>query len=480
MISVIMANSLINLPTEIQLAILVSLNTLDDAVNLANTCRGFSALFAGYKGEIARKIVVSWNPCFVSLQPGLIFYPQLSSDVYQYDLCLFKLNKAHEKMSGRDRQTPPEDRPLPRVFWSCMEANWLNETSIDEIVRYICQHWQKTKILRELYLDPNIVDEFDSFRSNFETFKECEGKADLVKPGFSLPGSRRSGLSKLCLRILGLGKYVFRRQHNDRNRCERQCHFGPNFSARFHKALCLHSIAVVSRLIAIFDLRELEPLPIHEIWIKESVYIGGNLVRPATQEKLDCLEVYDFIYLFLLRKAVPPEYAYSWHLHGTDWFDLVIHERVLTLIRAGMSWFHATAQIRRCLQPFDVADLISQQVCESKKEDARDWHRYLSCRGMSAFGGVDRVTWFNQFGRASMVRALIAHGGRDPVWYDKQDYSWWDRFRVRAGSPFDPRFDLRSLRIYNDFPWNCPQPIPRHKKGASAMLADSEQHPGDP
>ena len=399
--------------------------------------------------------------------------PQVSSEAYQYDLCLFKLNRVYQRIA-RSYQSGYHthlDGVDPGLFLSCVNASWLTETSIDEIVRSICAHWQSTKILRDIYLDRKVAAEYRVFRARFSASTRSE-KANLVKPGFPMAGFRKLGLRKLFLHTSGLGKHIFPPSDNYRSQSKRRSHFGPNFGGRFHRALCLHSIAVVSRQITIAaGGPESEGISLSDMWTKERVRIGGETVSLTKQDKLDCLEVFDFLYLFALRKVVPPKDTESWAV------DEVLDFRAIrgdpNPPRPGNEdWFDSTVHLRRCLQPVDVATLISKKVWKSKNKPALDKEVYLKVRGAQDMQRGP-FEWRSCFGRWSMLDALKPPGD-NVAWFDSKDHGWWDRFRVQSGSPFDPRFELESL---NQFQTNEHLPATfNYRRGASFRLTYSEKN----
>ena len=130
--------------------------------------------------------------------------------------------------------------------------------------------------------------------------------------------------------------------------------------------------------------------------------------------------------------------------------------------------------MRRCLQPSCVADLITQQTWKMKGEEAPRKTLDLLRPGVCAIGDAGD-NWFQPAGRFSMIDVL--NNQERSQEFDKEDYSWWDRFRFQAGSPFDPHFDptdLDGFRLFYCCYRNPPFISSDHRKGASYRLAISK------
>ena len=97
------------------------------------------------------------------------------------------------------------------------------------------------------------------------------------------------------------------------------------FTARFHRNLGLLSVANASRNLATLsrneglwshehpnDLTEATTTKVFNSWSKNSVIVVGDIIILNSCTILDCLEVFDFIYLFLLKEALPLDNLDSW------------------------------------------------------------------------------------------------------------------------------------------------------------------------
>ena len=156
------------------------------------------------------------------------------------------------------------------------------------MVREICGRWQKTRMLGELYKNVRIFAEFERFLEDLkaESAASDEKMTNRVKPGFNgvnyLGPTPERTLPEVC----------------------------DDFTARFHRSLCLHSIGVSSRRIAnsiqVAGEEECDMLEkACQAWIKVDFTIGGRPSGPKFEERVDIVETWDFIYNFLLRKLFP-------------------------------------------------------------------------------------------------------------------------------------------------------------------------------
>lgn len=96
---------------------------------------------------------------------------QLSSDVYEYDFCLSKFQaagKEFELIYLQHGQWPDaKHRPLVETFLKyCADGFHPNDLN-DGVIDGICKRWQATREIRELYLNPAVFVEFETFRERF-------------------------------------------------------------------------------------------------------------------------------------------------------------------------------------------------------------------------------------------------------------------------------------------------------------------------
>lgn len=122
---------------------------------------------------------------------------------------------------------PAEQRPKGEVLLKCLNSKWTHEPLAEKAVTDIALRWQQLKYSRDIYLNDLLSKEFDSFRASL-AFESLSWKirAAIVEPGFVKFSSAMS------------------RQENSRG-------FDRDFKSRFHESLCLPSIGIISRSIAV-------------------------------------------------------------------------------------------------------------------------------------------------------------------------------------------------------------------------------------
>ena len=427
--------SVLDIPPELQLSVFGSLEDLDDALYFSQTCKTLRSLFAHAKKSIERAIIV--RPLSTLALNIWLTTMQTSSHVYEHDLCLSKLNEMREdlaqvyRVSGND--LPEEKRPKGHVLVKCLESKRTHGRLAETSITDIALRWQQLRYLRELYLDDLLSKEFDLFRSRFasESLSE-ETRAAIYEPGIIKSSDTMS-------------------------RLERSRGFDRNFKARFHKSLCLHSIAIISRSIAETSRDQLISSPSHTprdedidedaaqviadtvgvLWDKGSLDLGS---------KLDCLEVFDFLYIFLMRKLLPLEQLNSWTEENLDdWpYERVEHETEIE------SWYSFIGHAEWHLQPVDIVDLIKERAI-SGASYPRDKSLHMRVRGMFDVGDGGGMDWYTGFERDSMVDALrsglrIQQFENIDRWYRWWDRPrWWDQVRLRSGRPFEVGFQSKYL-----------------------------------
>ncbi|CAF9936941.1 MAG: hypothetical protein ALECFALPRED_007013 [Alectoria fallacina] len=404
-----MARYLINIPSELQVSVFGSCEDLDDALHLSQVCRDLRMLFRTDRRRIERQIITS-------------------SHVYEYDFCLSKLLTKHEELaelySKIGKRLPDGNKPSIKVFETCLSSKDDKEGLTKEEIQKIVIRWKHFSFLRGLYVDDDVFKEFDRFRAAFASGLTPEQGATIVSPGFdhaSVEASHRHRVPK--------------------NR------FAGDFKARFHKILCLHSMAIIGLHFAKISTVEpmaTKPKPgepdvaemIDHLWIKEDATAGGKTTEfdPGTQ--VDGLEVFDFLYMFLLRKILPYQTLEFWL--GNDIGDYPFEWRVAGVPNALElpEWYSFMHQCRQVLQPDDLRGLIQSRAWAAWQNGPPLQSMYMRVRGMFEHGDQNDLgfDWDRDFERCVMVRALsfadedLSTGVEDPC--------WWDLLRLRLGSPF--------------------------------------------
>ena len=319
---------------------------------------------------------------------------------------------------------PAEERPEESVFLDCINSQWIQETSPDKIIDDIVLRWQRTRILRELYQDDKTGMEYIQFRVAFTSASTPLEAVSIAEPGFTLPSDPQ----------------------------RRTARYGNTFNSRFHRALCLHSIVIASRRLAMVTLRpaiKLEP-DIEEValdfWDKSSVIVEGKKITPTVQDKLDCLEVFDFLYMFILRKLFPIGNLESWIKGSSDEWLFQEHSRPVLI--SPDTWFLLLSSCRNSLLPLGLVDLLFSQAWKPDAKYPPDMALYLVVRGTFDAGEISDSDWYTFYERQSMVINL-EYDESSELPYEFRDAEascWWDVQRLICGSPFHPQFRWKSLK----------------------------------
>ena len=323
----------------------------------------------------------------------------------------------------------PEKRPLESIYLECINTKWTDRTLTDEEIEHIATRWRQFGILRDLYGDQSMRREFESYRAHFASHLNVDARAVIFEASVTQPGS-------FCLQL------------------------APNplayseFKARFYKSLCLHSIATSSRIFARVAIQvdqllsDSHPLnlvgntiaePAFNAWTKDMIVVGGEQIKPSQNDRLWSLEVFDFLYLFLLKKAIPLTKLDSWidpqlnqwRCNDPDKRSL---EETIDL------WDPFIIESRCILQPSDIIDLIQDKSWSTRSGCPRDKDLYMRLNGLFP---VDDVI-FHAVRRSDIVDSLHP-GTYSLLSWEKELPTWWDKVRANSGSPFAPGFRSRYL-----------------------------------
>lgn len=343
------------------------------------------------------------------------------------------------------KSLPDEQRTSESLITQCMDTP-LTKAALTEIALYeISQRWKLSRYLQKLYLDDVVSKEYDLFRARFVKNMSKLERAAIVQPNLvQLPRTSHP---------------LQRNTASDRLRSPSST-VRPDFQERFHQGLCLQSMAIASRKLAQLSVNERSTDPQHpndladetvdrvaHLWSKDYVVIGGETIYLKKETKLECIEVFDFLYLFLLRKALPFDSLDSWtELDPDDWPyhrpspNLDKEEKILC-------WYSFLDHARWTIQPHDLADLI-KHLAETLYPT--DKHMYMRERGIFDLGTYHDMDWFTFFERSSMVVSLLRDGdgpldNAGLVLIPSEYPCWWDHTRLRTGSPFSSEFPMAHL-----------------------------------
>ena len=185
-------------------------------------------------------------------------------------------------------------RPQKEKFKICQNIKrHVDYEYTDAVIDEISTRWQKTRFLRELYQDSAVFAEFEDFRRRFLSVKTAQETFAIVTPGFQYAISTTQGFGDVGASC-----------------CD-------EFKVNFHKTLCLHSLAIVTRTLAKateLDTISRSKMDIEEIacgaWAKSD--LPGVYSELCVQLRTRSLETWNFLYHFLLRKLFPPIILDDW------------------------------------------------------------------------------------------------------------------------------------------------------------------------
>lgn len=357
--------------------------------------------------------------------------------MYEYDVCLSKLLHAWEDaakvLREYDGDPPDELRLSGLVCLDCFEKDYTDTTLTDVEIDEISIRWRKLGILRELYLDEAVSRDFEKYKVQFVS----------QWPGFLKPNGIRPIIEESPELAI---------ESNPNHE------YGPDFKARFHQALCLHSIAVATRLHAMYSRDQIqmkEDPPnrigetlwrtIFELWEKIKIRLNGRPVQLGDHAQFDCIEIYDFLYYFLLEKVVPFSALESWTAEAADRYPYSDSGGGLG------SWLSLLDHCRWTLQPSDIVDLVKHKTWRAGSNFPADKTRYMCERGLFDLGGEGAADFHTGFIRQPMIREAPHSLCSVGLSFDEHESCPWDELRIKVGSPFKPGFrqmlDLEASRV---------------------------------
>ena len=357
--------------------------------------------------------------------------------MYEYDVCLSNLlhawKDAAKVLREYDGDLPDELRLPGRVCLNCFKKNYTDTPLTDVDVDEISIRWRNFAILRDLYLDEAISRDFEKYKVQFV----AQGP-EYLKPNGIRPIIEES--PELAI------------ESNPNHQ------YAPDLKARFHQGLCLHSIALATRSHALYSLDQIqfENDPPNLIgqklwetacdsWVRDNTVLNGHAVQLGDHAHFDCLEIFDFLYFFLLEKVVPFRALESWTAEAAGRYPYEEDEGRLE------NWFSLLSQCRLTLQPSDIADLVKHKTWRTDSNFPADKTKYMCERGLFDPGYPGAADFFTSFTRLSMIHEIRHSHCSGGSISDEQRSCLWDELRIEIGSPFRPRFwqmlDLEAGRM---------------------------------
>ena len=271
----------------------------------------------------------------------------------------------------------------------------------------ISLRWDHFSFIRGLYVDARVSHEFKRFRAHFASDLSVEAKATIVKKG--LPGSSLDS------------------SHFNHCQFERNNRFGPDFKARFHRSLCLHSMAILglrvgkvskdqpqaegtaTRIESEMFATEVKT-SIEDLWIKKCVVTGGTTTFLNRDTKIDCLEIFDFLYMFLLKKVVLHEQLASWIGRPTTYYpgNYTDYDYYTKHDLGIQGWYHWLICFRLVLEPEALKDYVDHKIWDKDEDGSFSQLKMKSIRDRAMFdpGPEGDVDWETPFRRCRMLREL--------------------------------------------------------------------------
>lgn len=350
--------------------------------------------------------------------------------MYQFDFSLSKLLRAEQDFPSMYAQNGNEpdasQRPHFEQYDECKNFEDHVEVLTSDIVDNVCARWKATRQLQTLYLDTEIFDEFEVWREAYLAETDMEQTFTLVEPGLR-PNFQRTHRSRMGDNLLG-----------------------GDFTSSFHRAVTLHSLAIAERTFAKaigIDNEEADSgFGASMVWDKRQLFLGGDMdprdKYPTLETKVRCLEAWDFMYEFLLRKLLPTNVLNTWIMACSEHYD--IDDDVADNGEIGpRSWNAFMDSMREILHPQDIVEAITMRAWEPDSAYGGDKLQFMIQRG--AFDHKER--WMPDQGlRWSIIDELrFGMDTGDSAGY----WTWWDQCRQQLGTPFAAGFDWATIANWN-------------------------------
>ena len=253
-----------------------------------------------------------------------------------------------------DGQWEPTTRPEEDVFLDCVNAPRSAKSLSNQVLDEICSRWQKTRFFRNFQLDSQHL------HYEYELLRSVSGLHVYDDDNSHRAANINSPISASNL---------------ERSRVPDS--FGESFIERFHKALCLQSIANVSRRLAMATKTTDGDIPrigmmFFEFWSWEGYFtISGHQIYPTVQDKVEQLEMMDLVYYFMLDKVLPARTLDSWILQcretwlidGTNALDYETSEYDRSVF---------LEYLRLHLSPEDIVDMVVHRSWDADSDFPHD------------------------------------------------------------------------------------------------------------
>jgi len=396
---------MLDIPLEVMIMIFCNLQDFDDVYHLSRCCRKFHyILHTGATYLIVMRSIIVRNTH--SQSRLCLMYLQKCSDVYENDLKLCKIietNQAFSEIYKSQAERPQEIGIKGQEFYDAVEVR--PEDLNDERVYTIICRWQGLRVLQDLYLATTI-----GARYSDSTFPYVGGSDPA---GTTL-------LTEDSVRILHVQNIAQDLPNKS---------FTARQTRRFYQALTAYWLGRESHWSLCRS--------IHDTW--EELWKLGDWVddiwsgKPKRDvlESLELIEVYDFVYGFLLRIIFPNvEMTLPWLAgNGSFYFEN-------GALDSG-NWAHFVQNCRLFLQPAHIIELLAMACASTEEKWPPDKAEYLqSCgafeilRGTALIDHPDGVTldfWKDiRWLEDDMCSKLEANGAMEDV---DRPHVLWRQFR---------------------------------------------------
>ncbi|KGO55791.1 hypothetical protein PEX1_062410 [Penicillium expansum] len=327
-------DSLSRLPREILLMIFKGLDTIDDTLHLARSCRSMHSIF----NESRHRMII-----FKSI---ICTSPQ-----HKYDIQLCLLQGVFQNLPSKPSSTPKSlNRRKPQSWGSVLKGLSEKNDFTDSMVWEIVCRWHAMKLLFDLYCDPLIRESF--MRSAI--LDESDGVQNTLMSEEVIPN-----LSISCSKMNQIKSTRTQKAYK-----------------RFYQALTAHWVSTETFCIARGADYETSKEHIECFDYVWDVRVDNP--GRALEEKLDILEVVDFVWGFLGRKIFPGENTIS------DWVD----QDYLELSEPAspeLNWLYFLLQTTQYLRPPHTLELLSLVTWVQPEACViGDKSKYLSDLGFSS------------------------------------------------------------------------------------------------
>ncbi|RAK95574.1 uncharacterized protein BO80DRAFT_486755 [Aspergillus ibericus CBS 121593] len=344
---------ILDLPTELLPIIYLHLNNIDDALHLARCCKRFNGVFEYHRLAILRNIIQN-------------------ADHHVYDARLCEEIGLHEHYTLHMSQTrfvsfdPTLRRTVMNAYRASLQPSPVLPANVvwDTLVR-----WQAMRLLFDLYCDASVHETYSQSAFRFDQGQDDE-LVDTYRPFPPPSGAVCPGFAIL--------------DHHHRQRAYE----------RFYKALTAHWWLVERRWAIRVDVYE-TPEECVEAFLTLRPTMR-QFVNPAhtIQEWMDLLELDDFVWNFLARRALDLTDRAAWLL--ATWsriFNPVDRYRQDELAQA---WGRVLPRILGYLRPSNIIELLLRSQWASRG----DWR-------------LNRETYLRHIGDLDAPFGVYANGDLD-------------------------------------------------------------------